>query len=79
MKLGINLGYFGLGSDRDNIVVAQEADRLGYATCWAAEVYGSDTATVLAYVAAKTERIGYDGGNRPQMFVCCDRTCRPSS
>ena len=57
MKLGINLGYFGLGSDRDNIVVAQEADRLGYATCWAAEVYGSDAATVLAYVAAKTERI----------------------
>jgi F420-dependent oxidoreductase-like protein len=57
MKLGINLGYFGLGSDEDNIVVAQEADRLGYATCWAAEVYGSDAATVLAYVAAKTERI----------------------
>ena len=57
MKLGINLGYFGLGSDRDNIAVAQEADRLGYATCWAAEVYGSDAATVLAYVAAKTERI----------------------
>jgi F420-dependent oxidoreductase-like protein len=57
MKLGINLGYFGLGSDSDNIEVAQEADRLGYATCWAAEVYGSDAATVLAYVAAKTERI----------------------
>ncbi|MGF1428719.1 LLM class F420-dependent oxidoreductase [Kitasatospora sp. LaBMicrA B282] len=57
MRLGINLGYWGLGLDADNIAVAQEADRLGYAVCWAAEAYGSDAATVLAYVAAKTERI----------------------
>jgi F420-dependent oxidoreductase-like protein len=57
MKLGINLGYWGLGSDSDNVAVAQEADRLGYSVCWAAEVYGSDAATVLAYIAAKTERI----------------------
>ncbi|TDT96028.1 F420-dependent oxidoreductase-like protein [Streptomyces sp. 846.5] len=57
MRLGINLGYWGLGNDADNIAVAQEADRLGYAVCWAAEAYGSDAATVLAYVAAKTERI----------------------
>ncbi|KIQ65263.1 luciferase [Kitasatospora griseola] len=57
MRLGINLGYWGLGLDADNIAVAQEADRLGYAVCWAAEAYGSDAATVLSYVAAKTERI----------------------
>lgn len=57
MRLGINLGYWGLGMDTDNIAVAQEADRLGYSVCWAAEAYGSDAATVLAYVAAKTERI----------------------
>src|SRR3954470_5677236 len=57
MKLGINLGYWGAGMDADNLAVAQEADRLGYAVCWAAEAYGSDAATVLAYVAAKTERI----------------------
>lgn len=57
MRLGINLGYWGLGNDADNIAVAQEADRLGYAVCWAAEAYGSDAATVLAYVAARTERI----------------------
>ncbi|RAG83924.1 LLM class F420-dependent oxidoreductase [Streptacidiphilus pinicola] len=57
MRLGINLGYWGLGNDADNIAVAQEADRLGFAVCWAAEAYGSDAATVLAYVAAKTERI----------------------
>ncbi|SFD40055.1 LLM class F420-dependent oxidoreductase [Streptomyces aidingensis] len=57
MRLGINLGYWGAGMDADNLAVAQEADRLGYAVCWAAEAYGSDAATVLAWVAAQTERI----------------------
>ena len=57
MQLGINLGYWGAGMDADNLAVAQEADRLGYAVCWAAEAYGSDAATVLSWVAAKTERI----------------------
>ncbi|MFJ6659135.1 LLM class F420-dependent oxidoreductase [Streptomyces sp. NPDC091377] len=57
MQLGINLGYWGAGMDADNLAVAQEADRLGYAVCWAAEAYGSDAATVLSWVAARTERI----------------------
>ena len=57
MQLGINLGYWGAGMDADNLAVAQEADRLGYAVCWAAEAYGSDAATVLTWVAAQTERI----------------------
>ncbi|MFI6349351.1 LLM class F420-dependent oxidoreductase [Streptomyces sp. NPDC050560] len=57
MQLGINLGYWGAGMDADNLAVAKEADRLGYAVCWTAEAYGSDAATVLAYVAANTERI----------------------
>jgi F420-dependent oxidoreductase-like protein len=43
--------------DADNLAVAQEADRLGYAVCWVAEAYGSDAPTVLAWVAAHTERI----------------------
>lgn len=57
MKLGINLGYWGAGMDADNLAVAQEADRLGYSVCWAAEAYGSDGPTVLSWVAAQTERI----------------------
>ncbi len=57
MRLGINLGYWGAGDNQENIVLAQEADRLGYAVCWAAEAYGSDVPTVLAWVGAKTERI----------------------
>ena len=57
MQLGLNLGYWGAGNDADNLALAQEADRLGYAVVWAAEAYGSDAATVLAWVAAQTERI----------------------
>ncbi|WP_406107951.1 LLM class F420-dependent oxidoreductase [Streptomyces sp. NBC_01003] len=57
MELGINLGYWGAGMDADNLAVAREADKLGYAVCWAAEAYGSDAPTVLSYVAAQTERI----------------------
>src|SRR6201991_3686858 len=57
MELGINLGYWGAGMDGDNLAVAREADRLGYAVCWAAEAYGSAVPTVLAWVAAHTERI----------------------
>src|SRR6187549_2149126 len=57
MRLGVNLGYWGAGNDKDNLVLAQEADRLGYSSAWAAEAYGSDAATVLAWVAAQTERI----------------------
>ncbi len=57
MRLGLNLGYWGSGNDADNLALAVEADRLGYAVVWAAEAYGSDAATVLAWVAAHTERI----------------------
>ena len=57
MKLGLNLGYWGAGNDADNLVLAREADRLGYSVVWAAEAYGSDAATVLAWVAAQTEHI----------------------
>ncbi|MFC6238535.1 LLM class F420-dependent oxidoreductase [Longivirga aurantiaca] len=57
MRLGINLGYWGAGNDADNLALAREADRLGYAVAWAAEAYGSDVVSVLAWVAAQTERI----------------------
>ncbi len=57
VKLGLNLGYWGAGNDADNLALAREADRLGYAVCWAAEAYGSDAPTVLAWVAAQTTQI----------------------
>jgi F420-dependent oxidoreductase-like protein len=57
VKLGLNLGYWGAGNDSDNLALAVEADRLGYAVVWAAEAYGSDAATILTWVAAHTKRI----------------------
>ncbi|TXH45192.1 MAG: LLM class F420-dependent oxidoreductase [Actinobacteria bacterium] len=57
MELGLNLGYWGMGNDAENLALAREADRLGYAVAWAAEAYGSDAVTVLAWVAAQTESI----------------------
>lgn len=57
MRLAVNLGYWGAGNDRENLALAQEADRLGYDSAWAAEAYGSDAVTVLSWVAAQTTRI----------------------
>jgi F420-dependent oxidoreductase-like protein len=57
MRLGVNLGYWGAGNDADNLELAREADRLGYSVVWAAEAYGSDSPTVLAWGAAQTEQI----------------------
>ncbi|MCW2716124.1 MAG: class F420-dependent oxidoreductase [Frankiales bacterium] len=57
MKLGLNLGYWGGGNDADNLALAVEADDLGYDVAWVAEAYGSDAATVLAWVGAKTSRM----------------------
>ncbi len=57
LRLGLNLGYWGLGNDSDNLALAREADALGYSVAWVAEAYGSDAATVLTWVAAQTQRI----------------------
>ena len=57
MKLGLNVGYWGLVSGEDNINLVLEAERLGFSVAWCAEAYGNDAATVLTWIAAKTTRI----------------------
>jgi F420-dependent oxidoreductase-like protein len=58
MKLGVHVGYWGLGmGPAEQLRVVQEAERLGYDSVWAAEAYGSDAATVLAWLAAGTRTI----------------------
>jgi F420-dependent oxidoreductase-like protein len=57
MKLGLNVGYWGLVSGEDNINLVLEAERLGYSVAWCAEAYGNDAATVLTWIAAKTQKI----------------------
>ncbi len=58
MKLGVHVGYWGLGlGPQDQLDVVREAERLGYESVWTAEAYGSDAATVLAWLAAGTSQI----------------------
>ena len=58
MKLGLNLGYWGLGlSAEAQLGLVQEGERLGYDSVWAAEAYGSDAVSVLGWLASQTERI----------------------
>jgi F420-dependent oxidoreductase-like protein len=58
MKLGVHVGYWGLGlTAEEQMRIVQEAERLGYDSVWTAEAYGSDAATVIAWLAGGTERI----------------------
>src|SRR3954465_11815793 len=58
MRLGLHVGYWGLGlTAEQQIEVVKEAESAGYDSVWAAEAYGSDTATVLAWLASQTEKI----------------------
>jgi F420-dependent oxidoreductase-like protein len=41
----------------DQLGLVKEAESAGYDSVWVAEAYGSDAATVLAWLAAQTERI----------------------
>ena len=58
MRLGLNVGYWGLGlSSAQQLELVKEAEAAGFEIVWAAEAYGSDAATVLAWLAAQTDRI----------------------
>src|SRR5258708_412894 len=46
----------------DQLAVAQAAEAMGYDSIWTAEAYGSDAATVLAWLAAGTSRIRLGAG-----------------
>ncbi|HLY36202.1 MAG TPA: LLM class F420-dependent oxidoreductase [Candidatus Limnocylindria bacterium] len=63
MKLGVSIGYWGMGiGPADQLAVAEAAEAMGYDSIWTAEAYGSDAATVLAWLAASTSRIKLGAG-----------------
>src|SRR6478736_1377634 len=58
VRLGFYMGYAPPGtSPLETIAMAQEAERLGYDSAWAAEAWGTDCVTVLSWLGATTERI----------------------
>src|SRR3954464_7625119 len=58
MRLGLHVGYWGLGLTADEqLKLVREAESAGFDSVWAAEAHGSDAATVLAWLAANTEKI----------------------
>lgn len=56
LRLGINIGYSG-STIHLPVDLIQEADRLGVYAVWAAESYGSDAVTPLAWIGALTTNI----------------------
>ncbi len=63
MKLGLHIGYWGLwGGADEQLAAVKEAEQLGYDSVWTAEAYGSDAATVLAWLAGQTSRIKLGSG-----------------
>jgi F420-dependent oxidoreductase-like protein len=58
MRLGLNLGYQTPGTNPAELVpLVQRAEALGFDSVWAAESWGTDAVTVLAWMAASTSRI----------------------
>jgi F420-dependent oxidoreductase-like protein len=58
LKLGLNLGYWGIGpAGEDALEVVHAAEAAGYESVWAAESYGSDVVSVLAWLAGQTTTI----------------------
>jgi F420-dependent oxidoreductase-like protein len=55
VRLGLYLGYAPPGTNPTELIaLAEEAERLGFDSAWAAEAWGTDAVTVLAWLAART-------------------------
>ncbi|HZR95195.1 MAG TPA: LLM class F420-dependent oxidoreductase [Gaiellaceae bacterium] len=58
MKLGLNLGYAPPGTNPAELAgITRLAEQLGYDSVWAAEAWGTDAVSVLAWIGASTSRI----------------------
>src|SRR6266545_5260451 len=63
MMLGVAMGYAPPGTNPTELIeLAQEAERLGYDSAWAAEAWGTDAVTVLSWLAATTTTLKLGAG-----------------
>jgi F420-dependent oxidoreductase-like protein len=58
VRLGFYMGYAPPGTNPTELIeLAQEAERIGYDSAWAAEAWGTDAVSVLAWLGATTTTI----------------------
>src|SRR5437773_2393911 len=58
VRLGFYMGYAPPGTNPLELIeLAQEAERLGFDSAWAAEAWGTDCVTVLSWLAATTSTL----------------------
>lgn len=57
MRLGLQLGYWGAAPPREAGALVDEAERLGLDAVFAAESWGSDALTPLAWYGSRTSRL----------------------
>jgi F420-dependent oxidoreductase-like protein len=63
MRLGFAMGYAPPGTNPTELIaLAREAERLGYDSAWAAEAWGTDAVTVLAWLGAQTTTLKLGAG-----------------
>jgi F420-dependent oxidoreductase-like protein len=62
VRLGLSCGFWGQGRDEENLELVRRADELGVDVVWVAEAYGPDAVSILAFIAARTQRIEIGAG-----------------
>src|SRR5215212_1034306 len=62
MRAGIFVAYWPWFTPDEQVSLAVLADELGLDSVWVAEAWGQDAVSVLAFLAAKTERIALGSG-----------------
>lgn len=62
MRAGVFLAYWPWFSAEEQVQLAVLADRLGLDSVWVSEAWGQDAVSVLAFLAARTARVGLGSG-----------------
>jgi F420-dependent oxidoreductase-like protein len=62
VRIGLFLAYWPWFSPKEQVALAQQADRAGLDSVWVAEAWGQDAVSVLGHLSALTERVALGSG-----------------